>query len=214
MAEDKPTPRAPSPADDCEATAPPLGSEFYQGDTADVARRLLGMLLVRKTAEGRCWGRIVETEAYLGEDDSAAHSYRGPTRRNASMFAAPGRAYVYAIHSRWCFNVVTAPVGTGHAVLVRAVAPLGGLDLMASRRGRTRPLELARGPARLCEAFAIDKALDGWELTRGELLWLVSGTPPRRIVASPRVGVTSAHDLPLRFSIAGERFVSLPRAER
>lgn len=238
----------------------PLPRDFYDRDVVQVARELLGKYLVRLAAEGTTAGRIVEVEAYLPQNDSANHAARGRTRRNASMFGPPGHAYVYAIHSRWCLNAVTEPEGTPSAVLIRAVEPLAGLALMhrrrsvraasrspVGRRKRRSPSEsdaalsaaqlrdLARGPARLCEAFAIDRELDGWDLTRGETLWITATPPnrvpllceqcptprvaavstvssvPPRIVTTPRIGVTSAHNLPLRFFFADNPFVSKPR---
>jgi len=239
----------------------PVPRAFYDRDVVRVARDLLGLCLVRETDEGLTVGRIVEVEAYLARDDPANHAFRGPTRRNATMFGPPGHAYVYAIHSRWCLNAVTEPPGVPSAVLIRAVEPLRGLDLMRRRRCRrlsgsavlrsqgksttrtrggwmnaakdTTPRDLARGPARLCEAFAIDRALDGWDLTRGEVLWVADApeayvvaagepfagqtpAPPKRankqqIVAARRIGVSSAQDLPLRFFLADNPFVSKPR---
>ena len=131
------------------------------------------------------------------------------------MFGPPGHAYVYAIHSRHCFNAVTGPEGTASAVLIRAVQPLEGLDLMSRRRGKDRDLDLARGPGRLSEAFGIDRAMDGWDLVCGQQLWITNDRTfdlkNHRIVAAPRVGVTSAKELPLRFFIDDCRFVSGPR---
>jgi DNA-3-methyladenine glycosylase len=200
------------------ACARPLRRGFYDRDVVTVARELLGTCLVRTTEAGLVAGRMVEVEAYLAADDPANHAYRGRSRRNASMFGPPGHAYVYAIHSRWCLNAVTEPEGVPSAVLIRAVEPLAGLDLMRKRRrmrakeGRSiSDSDLARGPARLCEAFAIDRTLDGWDLTRGAQLWIARDSAPLdpdAITASPRVGVTSACDEPLRFYIAGSPFVS------
>jgi DNA-3-methyladenine glycosylase len=190
----------------------PLAESFYNRDVSIVARELLGRKLIRVAREGVMVGRIVETEAYLAAGDSACHAAKGPTRRNASMFGPPGRAYVYAIHSRWCLNAVTEAAGIGSAVLIRAVEPLEGIELMQERRGRESLLELARGPGRLCQALAIDRALDGWELTRGDTLWIAAQRADLPstgdIAVSSRIGVTSAHDLPLRFYIRGNRYVS------
>jgi DNA-3-methyladenine glycosylase len=202
-------PRAPVPAR-------PLAESFYARDVIAVARGLLGRHLIRESPEGVASGRIVETEAYLPENDPACHAFCGRTRRNASMFGPPGRAYVYAIHSRWCLNAVAAPEGIACAVLIRAIEPLEGIDLMQARRGKEALLDLARGPGRLCEALAIDKALDGWDLTLGQTLWIAAnrrGLPDDADIAiSPRIGVTSAHDLPLRYFVRGNRFVSGKRA--
>jgi DNA-3-methyladenine glycosylase len=189
-----------------------LPRSFYCRDPVIVARDLLGMRLVRRTRAGVTSGRIVEVEAYLAEHDSACHASRGATRGNRAMFGPPGRAYVYPIHSRHCFNAVTQAPGIPSAVLIRALEPLDGLWLMRRRRGRQKPLELARGPARLCEALAIDRRLDRWDLTRGCRLWIEANAadlaPGPRIGQSPRIGVTSAHELPLRFFLKDNPFVS------
>ena len=196
----------------------PLPREFYDRDPAAVARELLGKRLIRASEEGLTAGRIVEVEAYLAEGDAASHSHRGLKRRNASMFGPPGCAYVYSIHARWCVNAVTESEGVGSAVLIRAVEPLEGLALMRQRRGMDEPRMLTRGPARLCEAFAIDKELDGWDLTRGRRLWIVEDDSLRpgdiEIATSPRIGVSGAEDLPLRFSAVGNQFVSRNRRRR
>jgi len=173
--------------------------------------------LLRSGPDGVVSGRIVETEAYLSAGDSACHAARGKNRKNASMFGRPGIAYVYAIHSRWCFNVVTESRGTPAAVLIRAVEPLAGIPLMERRRGTRRVIDLARGPARLCEAFAIAKPLDGWDLCRARRLWIADEKVvddahreqvERQIVRTPRIGVTSAQELCLRFLWSPSRFLS------
>jgi DNA-3-methyladenine glycosylase len=181
-----------------------------------VAQEVLGKLLVRKEGRRLAVGRIVEAEAYLACGDDACHASKGRNRKNGAMFGPPGHAYVYVIHARHCVNLVTEPEGVPSAVLVRALEPISGLDLMHERRGTEAILDLARGPARLCEALAIDRALDGWDLTRGQKLWLADdpAAAPFEIRTSPRIGVTSAFDLPLRFYVAGNRFVSkLKRGE-
>ncbi len=196
----------------------PLLRKFYDRHPADVARDLLGKVLVRETAEGVRSGRILEAEAYLAADDPACHASRGPTRKNASMFGPPGHAYVYPIHARYCFNVVTEPEGVASAVLVRSLEPLAGLDLMQTRRQRHQHRDLASGPAKLCEAFDIDRGLDGWDLTLGRQLWIVDdGTSPvldASVGRSSRIGVTSAEHLPLRFYIRRHALLSGPRRLR
>jgi DNA-3-methyladenine glycosylase len=203
-------------------TGPVLARDFYDRYVIEVARALLGKTLLRRTADGLTAGRIVETEAYLAADDPACHAFRGLTRRNASMFGPPGHAYVYAIHSRWCLNIVTEAEGVPSAVLVRAIEPMAGLELMRARRtaraarladnGRSRALpdrDLARGPGRLCEALAIDRRLDGWDLVLGRELWLENaGVSPAEAVVATRIGVSSGHELPLRFYEARNPFVS------
>lgn len=188
-----------------------LPRSFYDRPVQIVARQLLGKLVVRATRWGRLVGRIVEAEAYLAQDDAANHAFRGLTRRNASMFGPPGHAYVYAIHSRFCLNAVTEPPSVPSAVLIRAVEPIEGLGIMARLRGTDKVPLLASGPARLCEAFQIDRQLDGWDLTRGEKLWIAAdaaSVAEQVIQVSARVGVTAARDLLLRYYVAGNRFVS------
>lgn len=198
--------------------AEPLPREFYDRDPVRVAQQLLGKILVHQTDQGLATGRIVETEAYLAEGDSACHASRGQTRRNATMFGPPGHAYVYSIHARYCFNTVTEPEGVASAVLVRAVEPLAGIPLMRQRRGRDRLPEVANGPAKLCEAFDVDRRLDGWDLTVGDRFWIEqdreSTTTQLQIGRCTRIGVTSAHDLKLRFYIRDNAFVSGPKRLR
>lgn len=199
-----------------------LQREFYDRPVIEVARELLNKRLLCETPEGVTGGLIVETEAYLATGDPACHAFRGMTRRNASMFGPPGHAYVYAIHSRWCLNIVTEPEGVPSAVLIRAIQPEIGLDLMRVRRtararslvgeAHVRPIperDLARGPGRLCEALGIDRALDGWDLVMGHKLWVEDAPPPSgEIVTTTRIGVTAGHELPLRYFVADNRFVS------
>ena len=198
-----------------QGTARVLTREFYVRDTVQVARELLGKTLVRRTWDGVMAGRIVEVEAYLHEQDAACHAARGRTRSNRAMFGPPGRAYVYPIHSRYCLNAVTRQRGVATAVLICAVEPLEGLDLMRRRRGRVDDRQLTSGPAKLCEAFEVDRRLDHWDLTVGQRLWICgqseSQVPAQDIATSTRIGVTAAHDLPLRFFVRGNAFVSGPR---
>ena len=207
-----------------------LHRDFYDRPSATVARDLLGKILWRDSAEGRCGGRIVEVEAYEGTRDSAAHSFRGKTVRNASMFGPPGHAYVYMIHSRWCLNAVTEAEGIATAVLIRAIEPLAGLELMLQRRSESlfsrrarfakkgslpillKPRDLCRGPARLCEALAVTRQQDGWDFTLGRELWMEADPdftlPTRQIARSPRIGISTAQDRLLRFYVKGNPFVS------
>jgi DNA-3-methyladenine glycosylase len=199
-------------------TFPPLPPSFYDRDVVQVARELIGQRIWRQNRNGLVVGRIVETEAYLASGDTACHAARGKTRKNASMFGPPGRAYVYPIHARWCFNVVTEPRWTASAVLIRAVEPLEGIELMQRRRRLDGWTDLARGPSRLCEAFEIDRRLDGWDLSRGRRLWLTADVDfplaEHLIGNSPRIGVTSAADLCLRFYLRGSHYVSGPKRWR
>ncbi len=187
-----------------------LTRPFFDRDPVTVAQALLGKLLLHDDGRQLLVGRIVETEAYLAADDSASHSYRGRTPRNAAMFGPPGHAYVYAMHRYHCLNVVTEGEGIPSAVLVRAVEPLEGMEVMALRRGATGYRNLTSGPGKLCQAFAIDRSLDRWALTHGERLWLaepmVESAFP--IVSTPRIGVTSARELPLRFCDAASTCMS------
>lgn len=183
-----------------------IGRAFFARGAAEVAAELIGLYLVHDTAEGLVAGRIVEVEAYLPEGDAASHSYAGRTARNASMFGPPGHAYVYFVYGvHHCFNVVTGPTGRGEAVLVRAVEPILGHELMRSRRGRDRGL--CDGPGKLVQAFAITRAHDGLDLVRGPLgIWRAGTNAGRALVcAGPRIGISKSRDLPLRFFSADDR---------
>jgi DNA-3-methyladenine glycosylase len=170
-------------------------------------------VLVRDCPDGRTAGRIVETEAYV-LDDPASHAYRGPSKRNASMFLGPYHAYIYKIYgTSFCVNVTSETKGAGAAVLVRALEPLEGLGFMEARRGTTRVRDLARGPGRLCQALSIEMDLDGINLLEDERLWLAAGPPSgSRIGKSPRIGITKAAERLLRFYEKGNPFVSGPKS--
>ena len=174
--------------------------DLFRGSTVEVARRLIGTLLVHETSEGRVSGVIQETEAYLSEGDAASHSHRGRTERNASMFLAPGHAYVYRIYGlHHCFNVVTAPEGVGEAVLIRSLLPVEGLERMAERRGRSAPAELCSGPAKLVQALGIGPQHDGRRIGSGGLRLERRAGVAVRLRATPRIGISKATDLDLRF---------------
>ncbi len=188
-----------------------VGRAFFGGDTRDVARRLLGAWLVHETPDERLVARIVEVEAYLARDDPASHSHGGRTARNASMFLAPGHAYVYRIYGlHHCFNVVTASAGVGEAVLVRALEPLEGMEAMARRRGRERVRDLCNGPGKLVVAMGIGPSHDGSDLVTGALHVALDrrARSGLRIVESPRVGIAKAADRLLRYSLADDPWVS------
>ena len=182
-------------------------------DTAQLARFLIGKMLVRILAEGVAGGRIVETEAY-GIGDPAGHAYRGVTPRNRALFLERGHAYVYlAYGSSFMLNVSSETSGVGAGVLIRAIEPTNGITLMERNRGTERLRDLARGPGRLCEALGIDRRLDGIDLCQAGPLSLGSdGQGSGEIGQSKRIGITRAADSPLRFYVRGNWFVSGPQA--
>ena len=188
-----------------------LELSFYLQPTLDAARELIGHLLVRREDESFLVGRIVETEAYL-TGDPANHATRGITNRNAAMFGPPGRAYVYLIYGmHTCLNAVTGPVGCGEAVLIRAVEPLEGIPQMKVRRGIEREEALTSGPARVCQAFGIDRSFNEEDLVGGEHLRLVRGPGPAAPVETrSRIGIShvEASAYPWRFVEMGNRFLS------
>ena len=194
----------------------PIG--FFARDPRDVAPALLGKWLFREDGDQITGGLIVETEAYLAADDPACHAAVGPNRKNKSMFGRAGRAYVYVIHGSSCLNVVTDEGGLGSAVLIRALEPRCGIDVMTARRGgRSGKRELTTGPGRLCEAMNVTREWDGHDLTSTQKLWiqesdLTAGDLPLRI--SERIGVTSGRDLMLRYLIKGNPYVSGPKRWR
>jgi len=194
--------RTPRPSSSPQLTThdSPLTRSFFARDAVTLARALLGMVLVHETADGRTAGRIVEVEAYRGPEDRAAHSYGGRrTARNEVMYGPQGRAYVFFVYGmHYCVNVVAAGVDEPEAVLIRALEPVDGIELMRARRRvdhRTPDAALARGPANLCRAMGIDRALNGADLLAGSLR-LESGRRLRRscLAAAPRVGVDYAGD--------------------
>jgi len=188
-----------------------MSATFYAGDTLDIARGLVGRYLLSQIGGPLVGGRIVETEAYL-EDDPASHSFRGPTKRNRAMFGPAGRAYVYRSYGvHWCMNVVTGDPGCGAAVLIRALEPVNGLDIMRARRGVDNVRLLCAGPGRLCQALAIVGDLDGVRLDMPPL-WIGAGVGPRApVVCSGRIGVGAGADRPFRFLEAGNPYVSRRR---
>lgn len=191
-----------------------LQRSFYARNTLTVAREMLGQRLVRKLGAHRIAGRIVEVEAYVGEGDTACHAARGRTARNAVMFGPAGHAYVYFIYGmHHCFNVVTEHEGSAAAVLVRALEPLEGLGSMRRHRGGRDGVELTNGPAKLCSALAIDRALNGADLVTSEEAWLERDAlvGESDIAEGPRIGVHGderAQTVPWRFWVAGNPYVS------
>ena len=190
-----------------------LPRDFYARRSTTVAPDLLGRVLVRSADGVRLAARIVETEAYEPHDP-ASHAFRGRTDRNAVMFGPPGHLYVYFTYGmHHCMNAVTGPVGEGMAVLLRAAEPIDGVDVMRARRGRWSVRELCSGPAKLCQAFRVDRSFDGVDLVQGPDLWIAEGTPvpPSRVVAGPRVGIRVGTGYAWRFSVADDPFVSRGR---
>jgi DNA-3-methyladenine glycosylase len=190
-----------------------LQRNFYARETTKVARDLIGKLLVSE-ADGRTKGRIVETEAYLPNRDSACHAAKHRTSRTEVMFGPAGFAYVYPIHAKFCFNIVTELEEMGCAVLIRAIEPIDGVELMKRRRGLKDERRLATGPSCLCQAMRIDRSINQLDLTLGKTVWIEEGlglgTEGITIKSSKRIGVTSATTRRLRYYVAGNRFVSGP----
>ncbi len=207
----------------------PLARSFYARDAVTAARELLGCVLVRVLPEGAVAGRISETEAYR-QDDPSSHSFSGKRVRNAPMFGPPGHAYIYFTYgAHHCLNVVTGIEGMGEAVLIRALEPLVGTELLSLRRGLNEgtaapedPIAAERarvrngqalcgGPGRLCQAFGLDRTMNGWDMTLGSKLWIaspVTAVRPEDIMATPRIGISKAQDFPWRFTLRGDPFTS------
>ncbi len=176
---------------------------FCERDTIKVAKELLGCYLVN----GECVGKIVETEAYL-ENDEGSHSFKGKTKRNEKMFGEAGRAYVYLIYGMYnCFNVVTNKEGIGEAVLIRALEPVKGIEEMKKRRGKEKVSELCSGPGKLVQAMGISLDDNGKDLSKGKLR-IVKGKNKEEIVSAKRIGIVKGTELPYRFYIKGNEFVS------
>ena len=195
----------------------PLPRAFFARAPRRVARQLLGKLLVREAANATLTARIVEVEAYLGVNDPAAHSAAGRTLRNAVLFGPPGYAYVYFIYgNHYCLNVSCEPEGQAGGVLFRALEPMSGIEEMARARkvqlGGPRDWpKLTSGPGRLCEAFGITRDRDnGCDLTSpASGLWIGDDEyRPRGIAVTPRIGITKAAEMPLRYLLQGNAFVS------
>ncbi len=201
-----------------------LSHDFFARDTLTVARELLGQRLVRVLDGERLSGRIVEVEAYVGENDRASHARCGITRRNAPMYGPPGHAYIYFVYGmHHCLNTVTEREGYPAAVLIRALEPLEGLEAMralrspesaAGRRGGRPDVWLTSGPARLCQAFGIDRRFDGADLCApGALLFIEqdAAVPDEAIATGPRIGVRGdevALTVPWRFYVWDNRYIS------
>jgi len=217
-----------------------LSADFFNRDPRRVARALLGKLLIRKTPRGILAGRIVETEAYLGKGDEAAHATAGKTARNFVLFGPPGFAYVYFIYGNYyCLNVSCLPDGVPGCVLFRALEPVAGIEQMARARGISlseidfrapvlrdpeppQPVDrkklaglrkISSGPGRMCEAFGITRARDNDKSlvsARSDLQIVDDGYRVRRVLVGPRIGITKSAAHPLRYLIGGNPFVSRP----
>jgi DNA-3-methyladenine glycosylase len=193
-----------------------LVRDFYARDALTVARDLIGCLFIRRTARGDIGVRLVETEAYRGAIDPGSHGYRGMTDRTRTMFGPPGRLYVYFTYGmHFCANIVCAREGVCEAVLLRAGEPLFGLEHMYRRRGRIKETLLTSGPARLCQAFGIDRRNDGASLLRGGEFWCAEDAftdefRAREIAQTVRVGLSSGRgdQIPWRFVVPGHPHAS------
>lgn len=215
---------APAGAGELHLAWPPLPRDAFARPCVDLARALLGMVLIREDASGVTAGAIVETEAYAGPEDRASHARAGQTRRTAPLFGPAGHAYVYLVYGiHDCVNVVAEGDGRAGAVLVRALEPLTGIDLMRARRAPTRDPDsrLAAGPGRLCRAMGITRDLDAIDLTVADRLWIAApdaalaarlGAAP--VVCGPRIGVEYAGSdwapLAWRFGVGGHPSLSRP----
>lgn len=189
-----------------------LPLKFYNQKTEKVARLLLGCYLVSKTKEGTTIGKIVETEAYLS-NDPASHSFKGETKRNSPMFSHPGTIYIYFTYGMYhCFNIVTEKKGKGEAVLIRALEPIRGIELMKKRRKTDKIENLCNGPAKLVQALGISPKLNSKKLNA--CLYILPREafgytiPEEKIVQTERVGISKGKELKLRFYLKGNKFVS------
>lgn len=198
-----------------EMALQPVPRSFYDRDPRLVGPDLLGKILVRREGRKLLTGRIVEVEAYLGADDPAAHASIGKTKRNAVLFGPPGYAYVYFIYgNHYCLNVSCLPDGTPGGILFRALEPLRGLERMRELRGTEKGSDqrkLTSGPGRMAAAFGITRERDnGKDLTssRSDLYIADDSKEPPRVLITKRIGITKAADMPLRYIVAGNRFVS------
>ena len=188
-----------------------LRRDFYDRETEIVSRDLLGAVLECRTDEGTASGIIVETEAYIGEHDAACHAAAGRTKRTEPLYGPPGNAYVYFIYGmHWCINAVTRAEGLPSAVLIRALEPVGGLELMRHRRPKARSdRDLTNGPGKLCAALGIDRRMNGLPLQKYPVVIREgSRVADRDVVITPRIGITQAADWPLRYLVRANNFVS------
>jgi DNA-3-methyladenine glycosylase len=189
-----------------------LSRAFYARDSADVARELLGKVLVRPLDRVLLRGRIVEVEAYRGQADPGSHAYRGPSQRNSVMFGDAGHLYVYMSYGvHFCVNAVTDRGGIAGAVLLRALEPISGIVEMEKRRGPRPVVDLCNGPGKLCQAFGITREQNGIDLDTGEIWIEDDGWVSVQIDNSRRIGLSAGADLPLRFYVTDSPYVSRAR---
>lgn len=189
----------------------PIKREFYNRHTVSVAKELLGHFLVRKIGNDLIVGKIVEVEAYRGEDDPGSHAYRGVTPRTKIMFGEPGHAYVYLIYGiYYCLNVTTEPEGQAGAVLIRAVEPIRGIEIIKKNRKVNNLKNLTNGPARVTMGFNIDKRFNGIDMTKYGPLFIAENQRKGdfEIAERPRIGIKVGLDKLWRFYIKGNPFVS------
>jgi DNA-3-methyladenine glycosylase len=186
-----------------------LRRDFYARPARDVARDLLGKILVREELSGPLRGRIVEVEAYTGQTDPGSHAFRGPTGRNRVMFGPAGFLYVYFTYGmHYCMNVVTDEQDVAGAVLLRALEPLSGIPVMEARRPGRPVIQLCNGPAKLCAALGITREQNGLDLEASDVWIDDDGMLPAATAVSTRVGLSAGADLPLRFYLPDNPFVS------
>ena len=188
-----------------------LAKDFYLQKTETVAKELLGKILWKNTEFGLVSGIIVETEAYLPNNDEACHASFGKTKRNEKMFEEGGISYVYLIYGMYyCFNTVTGKAGSGEAVLIRALEPLENIETMKKHRTVSKDKDLTNGPSKLCLAMNIDKNDNGLDITKSKDLYLTEGLKIEsdKIITTTRIGITKAVDLPLRFYLKDNKYVS------
>ena len=189
----------------------PLSSHFFQQQTIDIAPKLLGMLLTTRIRGVTTGGRIVEVEAYHQDGDRASHSWSGVRPRNRAMFLPGGHCYVYLIYGmHYCVNVVTETAGIGAAVLIRAIEPLVGIETMRRRRACPSPRELTNGPAKVCQALGISRSCDGADLLSSPRIRLepYQSVPKRGIVQTTRIGISKSTELPWRYYVRNNIWVS------
>jgi len=185
-----------------------LSKKFYSRSTEKVAKELLGKILVHKAKEGICKGKIVETEAYFGNYNPASHAYRKKTKRNFLMFETPGKAYVYFCYgNHWLFNIVAKEDENPGAVLIRALEPIEGIEIMKKRRKTNEAKNLTNGPGKLTRALGIGKDQNGLDLTE-DILFLEDSDEKFEIVKAKRIGISKGKGRLLRFYIKNNDFVS------